>query len=148
MTDGGYRWYVLQCEVGREAAVRDCLVLGRVEVFLPLEKYRVRNGRKCGKVTRRRALFPGYLFLFQTAGQFIHAADLPFAQGYIRNAEGAPIPVRPGDVEALRALHAAVDGLEVGWTAIRTEDGETRIVRGLYRARNSLRIKYSLDANH
>jgi transcriptional antiterminator NusG len=94
-------WFAISTKSNCEKVVADSLVRRDLESFLPSFKTKtVRAGRV---VERDKPLFPGYLFC-----RFNVSARLPILMtpgvARIVSIGSEPVPVDPGEIEALRAI--------------------------------------------
>lgn len=132
----GWRWYAVECKGGQAELAAKGLGEQDFEVFLPLERYRVRNGhRKNGapKIEiRQRPLIAPFLFVRLD----VHArpwSAVNFTRGVriiLCDAQGWPLPARDEQIEALRKLCDKLAGGD-GKPPSRVKAGEdVRIVDG------------------
>jgi transcriptional antiterminator NusG len=135
---GGWQWYAVKVQKGREEAVEqalqqraqvECLdgVVGRL--LLPVEKVaEIRGGRR---VERTRKLFPGYLLCELVLDDRVQALfrEIPGVNDFIRSGY-VPVPLSPTEAERLVAGQSQ-SKVEVILPAFALGDS-VRVLRGTF----------------
>ncbi|MBQ9586931.1 MAG: transcription termination/antitermination factor NusG [Bacteroidales bacterium] len=110
MDQQSMKWYVVRAISGKEKKAKE-YIEGEMakrgwselvpQVLIPTEKvYTIRNGKK---VVKDRNFFPGYVLLEADLRDEIIPViqNLPNVLDFLREPDGAPIPMRPNEVKRI-----------------------------------------------
>jgi transcription antitermination factor NusG len=93
------RWYAIYTSANREKRVADQLSLRTVEHFLPL--YESLRRWKDRRVTLKRPLFPGYVFVRLALRDKLNVVQIPGVARLV-GFDGTPAALPDAEIEALR----------------------------------------------
>ena len=110
MEQQSYKWYVVRAISGKEKKAKEYIDNEMIkrdltayvpQVLIPTEKYfTIRNGKK---VAKERNYFPGYVLIEADLKEEIIPIiqNLPNVIDFLRERDGAPIPMRPAEVQRI-----------------------------------------------